>query len=290
MKTGLIPRFRAAARQVLRAPVGWFLRVRERSVVSRLKHELAICAIFREEAPFLDEWLSFHQAVGATHFFLYNNGSTDHFRQVLQPWCERGVVTLMDWPGTAQQLSVYAHCIRAARGTCQWVAFIDVDEFLFSPTTVDIRSILRQYRDLPGLAVWEAFFGSNGRIEPPCAPVTLTYSRRASLAELRTVKVIANPRLVYKVGVHEFKFWGASARDTARRLVLPGADAVVDTLRINHYWSRSLEDLQTKVARGDASTEALRSLEWHYDFERNLNGILDETILPIASQILASHR
>ena len=39
----------------------------------RQRHELAFCAIFREEAPFLDEWISFHLGVGGSHFFLNNN-------------------------------------------------------------------------------------------------------------------------------------------------------------------------------------------------------------------------
>ena len=137
------------------------------------------------------------------------------------------------------------------------MAFLDVDEFLFSPRTVDIRSILRHYRDLPGLVVWQMFFGSGGQAQRPHAAVTLSYRQRALLSQRTSVKTIANPRLVYKVGVHEFKFWGAEARDTARRRVGDGVP-VVNSLRINHYWSRSLEDVKKKIARGDASTDAIR--------------------------------
>jgi len=281
---GLIGRFRAAARQVLRVPIGRLLRIRERALVHRLQHELAVCTIFREESPFLSEWLAFHCAVGVTHFYLYNNGSTDDFDSVLEPWRNKGLISLIDWPGAVQQLAVYTHCVRAAQTTCEWVAFIDVDEFLFSPRATDIRPILRQYRDLPGLVVWEAFFGSGGHSQRPPTPVTLTYRHRAPLAG-STVKTIANPRFVYKVGVHEFKFWGAQALDTARRPVAANAVPVVDMLRINHYWSRSLEDLNTKIARGDASIDAIRGAPWHYAFEQNLNVERDETILPIARAV-----
>ena len=126
-------------------------------------------------------------------------------------------MTVIDWPGTKQQLPAYAHCVQTARASCEWVAFIDIDEFLFSPKAVDIRPILRQHRDLPGLVVWEAYFGSGGHSQRPLEPVTLAYRQRAPLSQRTTVKTIANPRFVYKVGVHEFKFWGAEARDTARR-------------------------------------------------------------------------
>ena len=287
-ETRFVARFRAVARRVLRAPVGAFLRAREPFVARRFSHELAICAIFREEAAFLDEWIAFHVGVGATHFYLYDNGSTDNCRAVLQPWRDKGFVTLIDWPGAVQQLAAYTHCVQNAALDCRWLAFLDIDEFLFSPKANDIRPILRQYQDLPGIAVWQAFFGSAGRQARSDVPVTLAYRTRAALADCTSVKTIANPRRVYKAGVHTFKFWGGEARDTARRRLVPGMPATVDTLRINHYWSRSLEDLGTKIARGDASTDALRDAEWHYAFERTLNTESDETIVPIAQNVLAA--
>jgi hypothetical protein len=277
---------RAVARQALRAPTGALLRAREPFAARRVRHELAICAIFREEAPFLDEWLTFHHGVGATHFYLYNNGSTDDYTEVLQPWRERGIVTLIDWPGAVQQLPAYTHCVQHAARDCRWIAFLDIDEFLFSPAAADIRPILARYRDLPGLAVWAAFFGSGGRERRPAAPVTLSYRMRGRLAERRSVKTIANPRFVYKTGVHEFKFWRGAAQDTARRPIRPGMTPVLDTLRINHYWSRSLEDLATKVARGDASTNAARDAAWHFAYEQTLNSERDESIVPIAEAVL----
>lgn len=280
-----IARFRAKARRILRAPVGKVLRTRERLTAHKLTRELAVCAIFRNEAPFLNEWLAFHLTIGATHFYLYNNESTDHFGRVLHPWRNKGLVTLTDWPGSVQQIPAYSHCIQAARAACRWVAFIDVDEFLFSPDTIDIRPILREYGDLPGLVVWTAVFGSGGQVQRPNTSVSLTYRKRAPLAQQSTVKTIANPRLAYKAGIHEFKFWGADARDTARHRIADAAGPVVDRLRINHYWSRSLEDLKTKIARGDASTSASRSADWHYAFERTLNSEADETILPVARAV-----
>ena len=68
-----IDRIRALLRHRLRAAVAWAVRWHERRAAARLQHELGVCAIFRDEARFLDEWISFHAGVGATHFYLYNN-------------------------------------------------------------------------------------------------------------------------------------------------------------------------------------------------------------------------
>jgi hypothetical protein len=281
-----LDRAKGAVRQAVRAPVG----LAAQWMSDRLPdsaHELAVCAIFREEAPFLDEWISFHTGVGVTHFYLYNNFSTDNFRDVLAPWIARGTVTLIDWPKPVGQFSAYRDCIKRTRRTCRWVAFIDIDEFLFAPDTTDIRPILRRYRDLPGVEVWQVFFGSGGHDARPALPVTDAYLKRAPFNRT-TVKTIANPRMAYKVGVHQFKYWHGTALDPARRIVVKDQAPVLDVLRINHYWSRSLEDLRTKIQRNDASTPVPRDPEWHFAFEQTLNAETDDTILPVVRAIRAA--
>ena len=44
---------------------------------------LSICAVYRDEAPYLREWVEFHRLVGVERFFLYNNDSVDEHREVL---------------------------------------------------------------------------------------------------------------------------------------------------------------------------------------------------------------
>jgi Glycosyltransferase family 92 len=278
-------RTRASLRLALRAPVHATLRLCEPYRAARTKHELAVCAIFREEARFLDEWISFHVGVGVTHFYLYDNFSTDNFNDVLAPWIERGYVTVTAWPVAGGQVAAYLHCARRARGDCRWLAFIDIDEFLFSPSIVDIRPILARYADLPAVEVWQVFFGSGGHVSRPSLPVTESYVMRAPLTR-NSAKSIVNPRMIYKPGIHQCKYWIGQGGDTSRRVVTRDRTMpVLDILRINHYWSRSLEDLQIKATRGDAAMPGMRNRDWHFDFEKSLNAERDEAILPIARAI-----
>src|SRR3984957_11527401 len=101
-----------------------------------------------------------------------------------------------------------------------------------------------------------------------------------------SVKSIANPRMIYKPGVRQCKYWVGQGLDTSRRRVTRGRTMpVLDLLRINHYWSRSLQDLETKIARGDASTPQARDRDWHFVFARPAPGEAGQTILPIARAI-----
>ena len=76
--------------------------------------------------------------------------------------------------------------------------------------------------------------------------------KRAVITQTK-VKSIVNPRMVYKAGVHQCKYWHGTDLDTSRRAVTSDSAPVLDVLRINHYWSRSLEDLAFKAKRGVAA-------------------------------------
>ena len=46
------------------------------------KYNVSICAIFKNEALYLKEWIEFHRIVGIEHFYMYNNNSEDNFREI----------------------------------------------------------------------------------------------------------------------------------------------------------------------------------------------------------------
>lgn len=274
-------------KRVLQTPMIWRARRRDRIAATSARHTLAACAIFREEAPFLREWIEFHCGVGFTHFYLYNNFSTDDFRQSLAPFIRDGLVTLVDWPVDVGQLPAYRDCLRRHSHDARWIGFFDIDEFVFSPVQRDIRPIMAEFEDYPGVHVWQYFFGSGGNATRPVAPLLDSFTRRAPWTTRTTVKTIVNPRAVHRVGVHTSKFlWGHSV-DTLRRRVEDGTPPVFDLLRMNHYWSRSLEDLDQKIRRGDASTSAERNRAWHLALEAQFNDEIDTTIVPLAAAIRA---
>ena len=274
---------RQKARKILRFPFALRARYRDWQVDKAAPHEVAICAIFREEAPFLADWIAFHREAGVTQFYLYNNFSTDNFQEILAPFIEDGSVVLYDWPVDVGQLPAYRHCLKHHCQDARWIAFIDIDEFLFSANGGNLADCLLLYRGLPGVHVWQAFFGASGHVKRPDLPVPLAYTLRAPLSRT-TVKTIANPRQVYKAGVHEMKFWLGKSVDTAERVMEKAQAPVLDVLRINHYWSRSIADLHQKVARGDASTASKRVLAWHLEFEKTLNAEPDQSAIKLASK------
>lgn len=288
---------------VVRAVSRRLALVRNRRTTFR--HDLSICAIFKNEAHCLDEWLTFHEGVGVEHFYLYDDASHDGFRAVLHPWMQRGLVTLRDW-ADRDQMSAYNHCLRRCRMQTRWLAFIDLDEFLFSPRHFDLRTALQQYPDVPALFVYWVLFGSAGHQARPAGPVLESFTRclppgaavrdafdhrsEPGKAEYvtgwaRDGKSIVNPRLVKKYAVHKPQMlWSGQTLDENRCLPRQRVDDCAlsfETFRINHYWSKSIQDLREKVARGSVCDKRRppRDLERWLQREAMLNEAEDLTIL-----------
>lgn len=60
------------------------------------QYDLSICAIFRDEAPYLKEWIEFHRMLGVQHFYLCSHNSIDNYKDVLKPYIRKGIVELKE--------------------------------------------------------------------------------------------------------------------------------------------------------------------------------------------------
>lgn len=286
---------------------------RLRDSKSNFRHELAICAIFKNEAPYLAEWLTFHEGVGVTHFYLYNDASDDNFREVIAPWVMRGMITITEWP-TLAQAQAYTDCVRRFRMEARWIAFIDLDEFIFSPAGTALPEVLKAYKGVAALFVYWVLFGSGGNETRPEGPVLEAYRNCLDLAGTRADnfdhgktsdrssyvtgwsrdgKSIINPRLVRRPSIHKPKsVWaGAVVDENMLPVQRHEVDAPVSysTIRINHYWSKSIAEFTEKVDRGDIAnrTRPKRSLQRWLERESMLNSATDETVIPLWRRIVA---
>jgi hypothetical protein len=175
-----------------------------------MKHYLAICAIFKDEASYLAEWIAFHQLVGVEHFYLYNNNSSDDYAKVLRPFADAGVVTICNWPvpfHERAQYKAYTHCLEFAKARARWLACIDIDEFLFAPGADSLAEALGEYEAWPGVVVHWQVYGSSGHREQSAEPVIERFSWRARQNWIRNrkVKSIVDPsRTTTPLGVHHF--------------------------------------------------------------------------------------
>lgn len=223
------------------------------------KHYLAVCAIAKDEGPYFAEWIDWHHRMGVDKFYVYDNGSTDCTRRVLQPHVDSGLVELIDFPGYRRQLAAYDDCLARHRYDARWIAFIDLDEFIVPLKDDSIPAFLKRFEEFPAVEINWLIFGSSGHVEKSDEPVMKRFTRH-SLPEHplnRHVKSIVDPRRVFNmIGCHEAaRISGRAADSHGNEIRSNFRDRVPqqDVIRINHYAVRSRQEFMEKKLRGRAS-------------------------------------
>lgn len=259
------------------------------------QHALAVCAIFRNEARFLVEWIEFHKLMGASRFYLYNNLSEDHYREVLAPYIESGEVELEEWPYSCQtspetgvapwtkiQTDAYNHAIAKATDKVKWLAILDTDEFLYPVKAENLVSYLADFEGHGGVvAHWQLFGTSHVRKIPDGSLMieTLTLKAHDGYAENGYVKSIVRPERVRTIDDPHFAHYlppYAAVNQNGDPVPASLSPIVVDKLRINHYWSRDEEFFYSvKVPRREGWLEGLAGQLQRLE---NINQIEDRVI------------
>lgn len=281
---------------------------------------LSAVTVFKNEAPYLDEWLAFCVLEGIERVLLYDNGSTDNFRDVLRPWIEAGIVELLDWPlhwKSGAQTKAFLDALTRLRGRTKWAAFIDIDEFLFSPGGEPVSKVLKQYEGHAGVIVNWQCYGSSGHRTRPAGLTIENYTRRAKTdwPRNRRVKTIVDPMLaVEPQSAHLFKVEAghalvtedfkpvrvvrhANGRRRLRHLAAwlpylpfdpysktePSIPQVsVSRLRINHYVTRSDEEMPLKYKDRNSLRDRDRRSHSRY---HNRNEVEDDVLCSRAQQV-----
>lgn len=224
--------------------------------------------------------MEFHRLVGVERFFLYDNRSTDGHRSVLAPYLREGIVTVNEWDvSPPDQRDTYAHCLAKHRDDARWIAFIDIDEFLFSPVGMPLPELLVEYEPWPAVGANWACFGTSGHRTKPAGLVTESYTMRVDAPANRFIKSIVDPVRVERcITAHHFAYDSLLAVDENHFPIHgPQTKSVsFSRLRVNHYVTKSEAEARTKIGRGAGWEHSQRwrsaKLEDSYPQER------DETI------------
>lgn len=264
---------------------------------NRLKGEkdyLAIACIAKNEGRYIREFIEFHLAVGVDRIYLFDNGSGDNTREILDNYIKSGKVVYFFFPGERMQFVAYRYAVRYCKSYTRWLAFIDADEFLFSPTE-NLKAVLKDYEDAPAIGVNWVCFGPSGHQKRPDGFVIENYLETfADKDHLfnRHIKSIVNPKLVESINSPHYCRYkkgrfavdenhqeiDGNARNTPYRSPAFTSHSNISRIRINHYITKSFEDLIEKGKRG--YPDGMPSNKYQESVDRfNVPLVRDEIIL-----------
>ena len=241
-------------------------------------HQVSICAIFRNEAVGLREWIEYHQIVGVQHFYLYNNNSDDNYYEILSPYINHGLVTLIDWEPSPGQISAYQHWYKEFRTQTQWVCFLDLDEYICPISDNNISNWLEKRKHFPVNEMYWRMFTSSGKINhdfstPIIEQYTICSDRLVDIG-----KVFYNTAFEIKKFpvdmMHRFSV-------TWKGLTLLPVNEYGNvewkglnkfkaghSIQVNHYWGKALSLYRIKRQRGSATGLFQKSFDNFMKMER----------------------
>lgn len=230
------------------------------------KYKVSICAIFKNEAPYLKEWLEFNHLVGVDHFYMYNNNSEDNFRSVLAPYIESGLVTLVEWPHNQKQMECYMDCIQQFSNETRWLGFIDIDEFIIPKSTDNVYDFLKQFEKNRGsVNIYWRMFGTSGLVDRNLSGLvaedfTVCWPKYCDIGKcFYNTSYGFNPKSSYSKQLHH-KFWANwKGKDIPPvnifdRVCIKDRNVAKEDdfpIQINHYFTKSYKEYAMKKSRGD---------------------------------------
>lgn len=248
-------------------------------------YHLSVCMIFQDDAPYLKEWIEFHRLVGVEHFYLFNNNSTDFYLEVLKPYMIKGIVELIDWQQSSNnvqewdkvQIGAYNQGLRLALGKTKWLAVLDSDEFLFPIKYWTITEFLKPFEKLShigGVCVnWVMYGTSDVEKIPEKALLIETLVRSNGLGDAHFKSIVRPERVSYMCSPHYCIYKEGICHCTPINSPVIPPFVMIEDIRINHYWSRDKYYLNNvKIPRrikwgtpGEACKEWASNFNSHYD-------------------------
>lgn len=260
-------------------------------------YEIAVCAMFQNEAPYFKEWLEFHRLIGVEHFYLYNNASTDDYNTVLLPYCHAGLVTIINWPYIATsnwdsiQQDAYNHALASVQDQVHWLAFIDLDEFIMPLEHSTLLDLLSEYQEFGGLCIQWRLFGTSHirRIAPTKLIVESLILRAPTVydAHYRVKSIVQPNRVVCCKNQHVFEYKQPYYHVLPNKHTFASVPQEIccEKVQINHYWTRDVwYCTRYKLPRRRRYNNGLDILKR----AQQLNGIRDTSALRFAPALRAA--
>lgn len=244
------------------------------------KHFLSIVAILKNEKPYIKEWLEYHLMQDVEHFYLCDNDSTDGIKEYLAPYINRGIITYIHQPGKNQQKACYEKVVNQYNDKTEWLAIIDLDEYLVPLKEKTIAKFLKEFEDASEVSLHWMNYGDNGAISRDSGLITEFFTAHAKALN-HTVKSIVRPDKVIDFNSfgsnHYVKVEGKSVNEYHKPVsFMLSYNISGDKARVNHYITKTFAEFHHKKSRGHPEGNPINYI---YYFYHNDNSVTNDTVM-----------
>jgi hypothetical protein len=221
--------------------------------------------VARDEGKYLKEWIAYHYVIGINKFIVYLHNCKDESEQNLKKISIPVDIRKKENEelGWDVKNEMYLDIIRSSE--TDYVCCLDIDEFLYLPGGEDIKEFLCKFKNIGGIALYQNVFGASGHISSPNGLVIENYVKRnpedVSFPKkfpkfdkpydiFKNVKVIIKRSSLKKINSsHDYVCNKPIVNENGKVFQKYKCDRKLSKIRLNHYYTKSLEDWTFKTSR-----------------------------------------
>jgi hypothetical protein len=226
--------------------------------------EAVIVCIARYEEPYIREWIDYHLSLGFCHIYIFDNSDEGVLMDLND---STPLVSVLHMPGPTKQFDAYMTYFNNLKDKHEWAAVIDCDEFIVLKKHRNIVDFLEAVGLSSGaLAINWVLYGSNGHVRYEDKPVMQRFTKR-QIGVNPHVKCIVKCSDV--IGYYHPHYPTALSNGVVRDaagVTVTGPfhpDGTDELIQINHYFTKSREEFERKMTRGNADRGEIR----HHDID-----------------------
>lgn len=247
--------------------------------------KVAICAVIKDEHPYLKEWLDYHFTIGVTDIHLYeDDGSLSHY-DICKEYSNVFLHDLLGFigdrfNGSIKQGELYNRFIKTYKDDVDYVFFIDLDEFVSFDEGYTLSDLMELCRKEGAVLLPWKMYGADGLIENPKRKVVETFRKPVRLSR----KDIHMP---YK----SFVYMKNDSRENFMSTHHRHAMAAMSRLntktwyRLNHYVTKSWEEWCERIFKRGQIQRNYRRLDEFFEYNPDMASIKEELYSTIKEKI-----
>ena len=251
-------------------------------------YDFCICAVFKNEAHILEEWLLHYIYRGVNHFYLINDNSSDDYKYIIDKYAKYITLYHNDimTNEVGRQIQIYNKYFKNILSESKWFAILDLDEFLYSPESMKLVDIIEKYNEFSQIRINWLHFGSNDHYYQPNSVVE-GFLKRAQIDDTKpyfSYKTVFKGNSLIEFNIHSHICQG-------KDIYLKYNEDSVPNLVINHYSIQSLDFfLRIKATRGDINNwfdhvKLQRNLDFFKGYD--INNIYDDRLYQQNTKIIS---
>lgn len=229
--------------------------------------KVCLCVVAKLENNYIREYIEHYKKYGIDKIFLYDNNdiNEEKFDEIIKDFIETGFVKVINYRGKkAIQKIAYNNCYQTYKQYYNWFLFYDIDEFI-NLNNINIKYFLnkKKFNKCQIVQLNWLMHTDNNLLFYSNEYVTKRFPEIGkSLEKIIDVKSITRGNFSVEIDDVHFSNKQLIACDAFGKIkkdLTEKKKIYYKRYYIDHYFTKSTEELLLKIKRGDVSRDGLRT-------------------------------